>query len=106
MTNWDGFGKSKPSGQFRDPTEELDRDTVRKASGRDKSTVGRRQYSLTTRIPADMSDDVLAQLADYADKLNMYKNDVQLWCLLRGLEALAIGEEPETEKPGKRSLKL
>lgn len=106
MTNWDEFGKNKPSGQFRDPTEELDRETVRKASGRDKSAMGRRQYSLTTRIPADVSDDVLAQVADYAEGLNMYKNDVQLWCLLRGLQALESGEEPETEKPGKRSLKL
>ena len=49
----------------------------------------------------------MEQIRQFADDLGMYQNDVQLWALMRGLKALAEGEQPELDRAvTKRPLKL
>lgn len=80
-------GKDKKS-QFRSVTDGLTPETVRSATGREKAQKGRRQYPLTTRLPIELSGEILEKIKRYADELNMAQNDVQLLCLMRGLNSL------------------
>lgn len=94
--DWDGLtkdSKKKNKGtekrpQFRTATDSLSVETVRSATGREKAQKGRRQYPLTTRLPIDLSGEILEKIKHYAEELNMAQNDVQLLCLIRGLNSL------------------
>lgn len=93
--DWDSLtgdsGKKKQkkgAAQFRSVTDGLDAKTVRSATGREKAQKGRRQYPLTTRLPIELSGEILEKIKHFADTLNMAQNDVQLLCLMRGLNSL------------------
>lgn len=98
--NWDDIAKkpkkTKEGKQFRSATDELDTKTVRKATGREKAQKGRKQYPLTTRLPDELAGDILEAIKGYAAQFNMAQNDVQLLCLMRGLNSLAESP-PEVE---------
>lgn len=89
--------RKQPSSRrdFANPLEAFQPASVRKATGRGK---GRKKYQLTTKIPGEIADDVMAAIKHWADELAMYQNDVQVYALLRGLQALAEGERPEMEE--------
>lgn len=101
--DWDDITKNKPSKkkgkptkEFRDVTDGLSVETVRSATGRDKAQKGRRQYPLTTRLPAELSGEIIESIKTHAAQFNMTQNDVQLLCLMRGLNSLA-DNPPEVE---------
>lgn len=91
-------GSSKNKRNFRGHATELDPQTVRAASGRNKAQKGRRQYPLTTRLPAEQSEEIMSTIRQFSEDLGMTQNDTQLWCLLRGLKALSDGESLEAEE--------
>lgn len=85
---------------------DISRDDANQAAGGKRGLHGRKKQ-LTTRIPEKTHADLIERIKYFADELGMYQNDVQLWAMLRGLEALADGERPELERAViKRSLKL
>lgn len=97
ITEGDGKKKKKKGkADFRSVTDGLSVETVRSATGRERAQKGRRQYPLTTRLPIELSGDILEKIKYYADELNMAQNDVQLLCLMRGLNSLE-SNPPEVE---------
>jgi hypothetical protein len=85
---------------------DISRDDANQAAGGKRGLHGRKKQ-LTTRVPEKVHDELIENIKHFADALGMYQNDVQLWALLRGIQALTQGEQPELERAvTKRSLKL
>ena len=87
--------KKKPGFGFQTPKpvarEAVDTAVKRPASER------RVKFQLTTRLPRGTETAVMDELQRYATELNMYRNDVQVWALIRGIQALREGERPEPD---------
>lgn len=101
-----GTGKKKRQFQRPPSATAVTRDDANKAAGGSQRMHGKKKQ-LNTRVPWRMFDDLMGRVREQADRLKLSQNDVQMWALLRGLEALESGEEPEMrEKQVKRALKL
>lgn len=87
-------------------TAAVTRDDANKASGGSQRMHGRKKQ-LNTRMTRNLFDDTMERIKAHAEALQLSQNDVQLWALLRGLQALDDGEEPNTRaRAVRRALKL
>lgn len=85
--------KRTKTGRFDQPMS-ITRREAYKATGTGKSAMHGRYYQLTTRLPLEVVDELRA----WAGDLNMSQQDVQRYCIYRGLQALTQGERPEVEE--------
>ena len=76
---------------------DLTEEEVRGATTNQKSMHGRKK-SLATRMPPDVYNEIMAAIRYWKAELQMTQNDIQLWCLLHGLGALADGVRPEVDE--------
>lgn len=70
---------------------------ARRAAGKGNGRMHGKKFQLTTRIPEELSAETMERIRYWTEALHTTQNDLQAWCLLRGLDALDAGEQPQAK---------